>query len=229
VNNVGSTAQPTTAQPTTTTTKAATTSAQPTTTTTKAATTSAQPATTTAQPTTTTTKAATTTTKVQTTKIPKLALEDIYTDFFRLGLEKSSLTATKTTFKSLLTTLSVNTAQVDSYIAALEAYLAVVVENPTDAQKTAMTSKLDLFDTAEENFVKSFQGLAAGLADPFFLLQPNNAEFNRLRTLSSGAKTTLRLNPATTYSFFTNPATVTAFAEYTVAAIAVSDRIKAGG
>jgi hypothetical protein len=164
-----------------------------------------------------------------TPKEPKAAMADIYAEFFRLGLAKSDFTSTTAEFKSLLTRLSVNTAQVDNYVAALKAYLDVVVENPTEAQKTAMTEKLNLFDTAEETFVKSFEGLEAALANPFFATDPNNAGFNGYRAAASSAKTGLRVSPQTTYSFFTSPTTVSVFVDYTFSAIEVSNRLKSGG
>jgi hypothetical protein len=144
-----------------------------------------------------------------------------------LGLAKSDLTVTKASFTSLLSSLNVSTVQVDNYIAALQSYLAVVVATPTQAQKDAMTAKLDLFDTAEVAFIQSFQGLS-NIADVFFVAEPKNSVFNGLRIQSSIAKTTLRTSPEQTYSFFTDLATATKFAEYTVEAIKVSDRIKSG-
>lgn len=155
-------------------------------------------------------------------------MTDIYSNLFSLGLAKSDLTSTKEEFRSLLTSLSVNTGQVDNYIAALKAYLDVVVENPTNAQKTAMTDQLNLFDTAEDTFVKSFEGLAAALADFSFAFDTRNAQFNSYRTAASAAKTILRTFPEQTYSFFTNLDTVTTFVDYTFAAIDVSNRIKSG-
>jgi hypothetical protein len=110
-----------------------------------------------------------------------------------LGLAKSDLTVTKASFTSLLSSLNVNTVQVDNYIATLQSYLAVVVATPTptQAQKDAMTAKLDLFDTAEVAFIQSFQGLS-NIADVFFVAEPKNSVFNGLRIQSSAVKTTLR-------------------------------------
>jgi hypothetical protein len=162
-----------------------------------------------------------------TTKSPtNLALADIFTELFNLGLAKSDLSTTITTFRSLLTTLSVNTTQVDSYVSALQAYLAVVVENPTPEQAAEMTAKLDLFDAAEENFIQSFEGMATALADPFFLVNPLNIVFNALRVAAVAAKATLRITPFGTYAFFTSPLTITAFADYTAMAIETSIRIR---
>jgi hypothetical protein len=152
-------------------------------------------------------------------------LEALYKKFFALGLAGSDLTATKTEFKSLLGKLSINTAQVDNYIAALQSYLAIVVATPTQAQKDAMTAKLDLFDAADKAFVESF----FGLNDPnnfVFVANPLNADFNSKRTASSAAKTTLRIFPEQTFIFFTKTATPKSFAEYMFAAITVSARIK---
>lgn len=171
-----------------------------------------------------------TTTQKATTTTPLLAFETIYKNFFSLGLANSDLTATQASFTSLLTSLSVNTAQVTNYVAALKAYLAIVVATPTQVQKDAMTAKLNLFDAAEVAFIESFQGLANIGSDPLFSTNLSNADFNTKRSLSSAAKSNLKINPQDTYGFFSDPATATAknIAEYTVAAIAVSDRIKAG-
>lgn len=131
-------------------------------------------------------------------------------------------------FKATLESLAVNTAQVDNYVAALQSYLSTVVANPTDTQKTAMTAKLDIFDTAEKNFVQSFFGLSNIEFDVSFAADTRNADFNGKRTQSSAAKTALRINPAGTFAFFTDPATVKSFSDYTIAAVAVSNRIKSG-
>jgi hypothetical protein len=147
---------------------------------------------------------------------------------FSLGLTKSDLTASKASFKSLIEKFGANTTQVDNYLAALQSYLETVVANPTQAQKDAMTVQLNLFDPAETNFVQSFQGLANIATDPFFAADLRNLDFNTKRTLSSAAKTTLRFFPEKTYGFFTDPATATTFAEYIIAVIAVSDRIRYG-
>jgi hypothetical protein len=135
------------------------------------------------------------------------------------------LTAKKAEFKSLLQRLEVNTVQVDNYIAALQSYLAIVVATPTQAQKDAMTAKLNLFEAAEAAFVESFEGLNDPTS-PVFVSNPSNADFNGKQTQSSDAKTTLRSNPDQTYGVFTDSATAKKFAEYIVAAIKVSDRIK---
>jgi hypothetical protein len=158
----------------------------------------------------------------------KLALEAIYRDLFSLGLSSGDLTAVKASFKARLKSLTINTLQVDNYITALQSYLSVVVANPTDSQKTTITSTLDLFDVAEKNFVQSFYGLTNIEFDAAFAFDSRNAAFNQKRTASSAAKTTLRLNPGGTYSFFTDPATVTNFAVYNIEAIYVSNRIKSG-
>lgn len=162
-----------------------------------------------------------------TTQIPKLALAAIYRQFFTLGLAGSDLSATKTSFKALLQNLEVNVAQVDNYIGAMQAYLSVVVEAPTSDQATTMTSQLDLFDVAEANFVESFEGLS-DISSPFFVADPRNSDLNTRRVASSAAKTSLRNTPSDTFGFFDNPDTATAFADYNIAAIDVSNRIKSG-
>jgi hypothetical protein len=158
----------------------------------------------------------------------QVSLEKIYNQFFTLGLAGSDLTATKASFKSFLESLNVNTAQVDNYVAALQSYLAIVVTNPTFAQKAALTSQLNLFDPAEATFVKSFEGLANIDTDGAFIANPLNVDFNSKRAASTAAKTTLRAFPEQTYVFFSNPATATMIAQYVAAAIATSDRIKSG-
>jgi hypothetical protein len=157
-----------------------------------------------------------------------LAFETIYKSFFSLGLAGSDLEPTKASFTSLLTSLNVNTAQVINYVAALKAYLAVVVANPTQAQKDTMNSKLNLFDTAEVAFIESFQGLNGISLNPGFFLDSRNNDLNLKRTQSSATKTALRLSPETTFGVFTDPTTATNFAAYIVEAIKVSDRIKSG-
>jgi hypothetical protein len=171
-----------------------------------------------------------TTVQKATTLVPVLAFEKNFKDFFSLGLTGSDLTATKSSFTILLTSLGVNTAQVNNYVVALQSYLKIVVASPTEPQKTLMTAQLDAFDVAEKKFVQSFQGLANIEFDIGFGVDPRNADFNSKRTAASAAKTALRLNSAGTYSFFTDPTTATAtkFAEYIIAAIAVSDRTKSG-
>jgi hypothetical protein len=119
-----------------------------------------------------------------------------------------------------------NTTQVDNYVAAMKSYLAVIVEVPTQADKDIMRIKLDLFDTAEGKFIESFYGL--GDMNFAFSIEPKNAEFNTKRTQSSAVKTNLRNNPDQSYSFFSDPATATKFADYNVAAIDTSNRIKSG-
>jgi hypothetical protein len=161
-----------------------------------------------------------------TTKAPELAFNDIIANFFSLGLAKSDLTATKTSFKSVLTALAVNTAQVDNYVAALQAYMAVIVQNPTAAQKTAMTDKLNLFDTAEDTFLRSFEGLND--VDGFlFKANPLNAVYNGFRTAAFAAKEALTLAPEGTYAYFTSSLTISAITDYYKSAIDVSNRIKA--
>jgi hypothetical protein len=90
-----------------------------------------------------------------------------------------------------------------------------------------MTDQLNLLDPVEAAFIESFYGLSAISTDPFFLVDPKNFNLNTKRTAASAAKTTLRAFPGTTYTFFTSSTTVTTFAEYTVAAIETSNRIKA--
>jgi hypothetical protein len=155
---------------------------------------------------------------------PKESLEVIYTKFFTFGLASSDLESTKASFKNVLQSLGVNTAKIDEYIAALKAYLAIVVSTPTEAQKTVMTSMLDLFDLAEKAFIKSFEGLVN--MDFAFSFDSRNIDFNSKRKKSTAAKTALRSNPQNTYSYFADPTTPTKFAEYYVAAIDVSNRIK---
>jgi hypothetical protein len=157
-----------------------------------------------------------------------LAFETIYRNFFSLGLAGSTLDAPKTSFTSLLTSLNVNTAQVNNYVAALKAYLAVVVESPTQAQKDAMFAQINLFDKAEVAFIESFVGLSGISVNLGFFADPRNSDLNAKRIESSGAKTTLKANPDTTFGFFTDATTATKFAEYIVEAIKVSDRIKSG-
>jgi hypothetical protein len=169
---------------------------------------------------------ATTFQKPTTTTSPVVTFETIYKNFFTLGLSGSDLTATKSSFKSLLTSSGMNVAQVDNYVAALQLYLKNVRANPTEAQKTVMTTQLDAFDIAEKNFIQSFPGLNNIEFDFGFGADLRNADFNGKRSQSSAAKTALRLNPAGTFAFFTGNNTVTNFAEYTLAAITVSKRIQ---
>lgn len=161
----------------------------------------------------------------QTTKTPQLAFEAIFTDFFSLGLNKLDLTATKTTFKTLLASLGANTAQVDSYVTALQSYLSVVVAIPDAAQSTAMTNQLNAFDPIEASFAESIVSVPI---DFFFNGNVRYANFNSKRALSSTAKTGLRSFPSTTKDFFTNPTTAKDFAEYYVEAINVLNIIKSG-
>jgi hypothetical protein len=156
-------------------------------------------------------------------------LETIYKELFSLGLAKSDLTATKGSFKSKLTSLGVNTAQVDNYISSMQSYLAIVVTNPTEVQKTSMTSKLDAFDLAEKNFIQSFEGLSTIDTDLLFSADPRNTIFNAKRAQSAAAKALLRLNPGGTYGVFTDLSTPRNFATYTYAAVSVSNRIKSEG
>jgi hypothetical protein len=66
------------------------------------------------KPSTQTPPAATASATTAPTLPPVISFEAIYKDFFSLGLAKSDLTATKTSFEALLTKLSVNTAQVNN-------------------------------------------------------------------------------------------------------------------
>lgn len=143
-------------------------------------------------------------------------------------MTSSDLTATKVSFTTLLEKLSVNTTQVDSYVDALKSYLAIVVASPTQAQKEAMTSKLNDFEAAESVFIQSFEGLSD--LGGIFIIDLRNFDFNLKRGESVAAKVLLRVFPDQTYDYFTNPAkaTATKFSEFVVAAIAVSDRIKSG-
>jgi hypothetical protein len=122
------------------------------------------------------------------------------------------------------------TTQVDNYIAALQSYLATVVAAPTFTQAAMMTSKLNLFVTAEATFIQSFEGLAQITTNTIaFNANPLNADFNGLRTSFAADLATLISFPIQTDAFFKNQANAVKFAEYIVAAIAVSNRIKAGG
>jgi hypothetical protein len=121
---------------------------------------------------------------------------------FSLGLARSDLTASKASFTTLLQSLNVNTVEVDNYVAALQAYLAVVVSTPTPTQKTTMTGQLDLFDAADTALVQSFEGLSdMGFA---FNADLRNADFNGKRTQSTAAKALLRSNPEQAFGIFTN-------------------------
>jgi hypothetical protein len=104
--------------------------------------------------------------------------------------------------------------------------MAVIVANPTQPQKDAMTAQLSLFDPAEVKFIESFEGLEVmGLV---FNIEFQNKDFNLKRSQMSAKKTELRNAPEKTYAFFTNSTTPLNFADFIILGIAVSDRIKAG-
>ncbi len=119
------------------------------------------------------------------------------------------------------------TTRADAYTAALEAYLLAVLPNPDIFQSQPINTKLDALDLAEKTFIESFEGL--GIINDFsFGTDSRNNDFNAKRVASSLAKASLKANQSSAIGFFTNPSTATAFAEYLVAAINVSNRIKSG-
>lgn len=156
----------------------------------------------------------------------KIAFEDIYKDFFKLGLENSNLTSPKTTFKSFLECLKVNTSQVDNYVDKLGTYLSVIVEDPSSTQKDTMTAKLNDLELAEISFIGSFEGLENIENNVVFAVDPRNAIFNGFRATYSAAKLVLKLGPELSFSFFKNEDTVTLYVNLLISAIDVSNRIK---
>jgi hypothetical protein len=147
----------------------------------------------------------------------------IYTDYFRHGLAGADLTATNAAFKTYLEDLSMTNAEIDNYIAAIKSYLAIVVANPNQDQKDAITAQLSLFDPAQKDFIESFYGLKYDFSalpgiDPSIYYQKRYPVGSLINGLIG--------NPDQAYSTFTDPATVTIFTEYLVAAIALSKEIK---
>jgi hypothetical protein len=94
--------------------------------------------------------------------------------------------------------------KVDVFVDSIDALKKVLVQNPTDAQKTQISNQIALFIIEAGNIVKSQPGLENIDTDSDIIGDPKFATFLSLLEQLKNDTTFLRLNPEKSFDYYSN-------------------------
>jgi hypothetical protein len=140
-------------------------------------------------------------------------------------LKGSNVTAAKSEFTNQIQAIGGNSELAAATIGNFAELVSVLVQNPSDAQKTVISTKLATFLTEGIKFLKSQPGLENVTTDPDIINDPQFASFLNSYNQFIKILQDLQVNPAGSYDYFSNIAD--AYAGFAVLMVQTSKTVQA--